>query len=210
VKRFQNSVAGERETAIEFLQAEIFDQQQLRPIIVTTVPLISSSSTVLSSTEPPRNVNRNIFSQCYDRIPTMASARLIDDELKEYMESTVFIDEEMGEDILSFWNKHREMYPMLAKIARAVLAISASSSEVERLFSAAKFTVSDRRSSLGTGKLNKLIFIQKNLALLQELERETNTQLANVKRKPDDDNVRSPLSPKRAKEHVVDEIDDSD
>ena len=210
MKRFQNSVAGERETAIEFLQAEIFDRQQLRPIIVTTVPLISSSSTVLSSTEPKRNVNRNLFSQCYDRIPTTASARLIDDELKEYMESTIFIDEEMGEDILSFWNKHREIYPMLANIARAVLAISASSSEVERLFSAAKFTVSDRRSSLGTEKLNKLIFIQKNLALLQELERETNTQLANAKRKRDDDNVRSPLSPKRAKEQVVDEIDDSD
>lgn len=210
VKRFQNSAVGERETAIEFVQAEIFDRQRLRPTIVTSAPLISSPSTILSSTEPKRNVNRNLFSQCYDRIPTTASAQLLDDELKEYMESTMFIDDEMGEDILSFWNKHCERYPMLASIARAVLAISASSTEVERLFSAAKFTVSDRRSSLGTEKLNKLIFIQKNLALLQELKKETNTQLANVKRKPDDDNVRSPLSPKRTKEQVVDELNDSD
>ena len=78
------------------------------------------------------------------------------------MESTTFIDEDKNEDILDFWYKHRDVYPSLVSIAREILAIPASNTEVERLFSAAKFTVSDRCTSLGTEELNKLISIQKN------------------------------------------------
>jgi hypothetical protein len=126
------------------------------------------------------------------------------------MESTTFIDENKGEDVLDFWYKYQDIYPMLTDIARQILSIPASTTAVERLFSAAKFTVSDRRTRLEAEKLNKLIFIQKNLASLRQLDGEQDIQKATVKRKPADDDQYVLLSPKRSKEHVIDDIDDSD
>ncbi len=77
---------------------------------------------------------------------------------------------------------------------------------MERLFSAAKFTVSDRRTRLEAEKLNKMVFIQKNLALLRELDSEQDIQKATEKRKAFNDDEQLLLSPKRTKEQV-DEID---
>ena len=98
---------------------------------------------------------------------------------------------------------------MLTEIAREILSIPASNTEVERLFSAAKFTVSARRTRLGAEKLNKLIFIQKNLASLRQLDGEQDIPKVIEKRKSVDDDQHLLLSPKRSKEHFVDDIDDS-
>ena len=91
-------------------------------------------------------------------------------------------DEEVGDDILKFWNQHRQRYSTLTNIALGILATFASDAEVERLFSAAKFTMGDNRSSLRTDQFNNLIFVLKNLAILDELNSETNVSSANVKR----------------------------
>ncbi|CAF2054163.1 unnamed protein product [Rotaria magnacalcarata] len=57
----------------------------------------------------------------------------------------------------------------LAAVARRILAIPASNTSVERLFSSAKLTVSDRRTRLGIEKIDKLMFLKKNLTPLQRM-----------------------------------------
>ena len=39
------------------------------------------------------------------------------------------------EDVLKWWSRHADIYPALARLARAYLAIPATSAAVERLFS---------------------------------------------------------------------------
>ena len=69
--------------------------------------------------------------------------------------------------VLEYWAQHRHRFPNIHTIARKVLAIPASNTEVERLFSCSKMSVTDTRTRLDTEKLNKLIFLRKNLHLLK-------------------------------------------
>ena len=107
---------------------EVWDLWSAPTITDTSLiyPPIIFASLVLSSTDSKRNVSRSLFSQCYDRVSTITNAPSLEDALKEYLESTVFVDE----DLLKFWYKHREIYPMLANIERAILAIPISNTEV--------------------------------------------------------------------------------
>ncbi len=51
---------------------------------------------------------------------------------------------------------------------RDILAIPASNTSVERQFSSCKNTVTDKRTKLGSEKLNKLIFLKKNMNIFKE------------------------------------------
>ncbi|CAF1928508.1 unnamed protein product, partial [Rotaria magnacalcarata] len=70
-------------------------------------------------------------------------------ELNDYMK--FIIPDEESDDVLLFWKNHEKFFPTLSKIVRDLYAISASNTFVERLFSASKNIVTDRR----TTKLNK-------------------------------------------------------
>ncbi len=59
------------------------------------------------------------------------------------------------DDLLSFCRNKKDEFPKIAAIAR-VLPIPASDTSVERLFSATKITVSDRRAKLCVEKIVKL------------------------------------------------------
>ncbi|CAF4810965.1 unnamed protein product, partial [Rotaria sp. Silwood2] len=52
------------------------------------------------------------------------------------------------DDILSFWKQHKQSFPLIASIARDILAIPASNTSVERQFSACKNTFTDKRTKL--------------------------------------------------------------
>ncbi|CAF4726341.1 unnamed protein product, partial [Rotaria sp. Silwood2] len=40
------------------------------------------------------------------------------------------------DDIISFWKQHKQSFPLIASIARDILAIPASNTSVEKQFSA--------------------------------------------------------------------------
>lgn len=65
-------------------------------------------------------------------------------------------------DILAYWRSHSTTVPDLARLARKVLAIPASSATSERLFSAAGRTISDQRTNLSGQRAEQLVFIQQN------------------------------------------------
>ena len=48
-------------------------------------------------------------------------------------------------DVLDFWKQNQDVFPLLAKMARIVLAIPASSAKSERVFSTGGLIVTPRR-----------------------------------------------------------------
>ncbi|CAF1588336.1 unnamed protein product [Rotaria magnacalcarata] len=118
-------------------------------------------------TTPTVNSN-DLLTRCFDKPqPKPISTPTPVTELDNYMALDEIIDE--TEDVLLFWKRHAQSFPTLSIIVRDLFSIPASNTIVERLFSASKNIVTDRRSSIGEAKLNKLLFLKKNLAALKEL-----------------------------------------
>ena len=63
-------------------------------------------------------------------------------------------------DPLIWWNKNRETFPILSKMARKYLCVMATSVPSERLFSAAGSIVSARRNTLKPAKVNSAFWQQ--------------------------------------------------
>ena len=78
--------------------------------------------------------------------PLPPTPRVID-EVEEYLrEAPVYRFK--GEQLFTWWFDRRERFPRLFRMAMTVLSIAAMSSENERIFSAAKLTISPQRNSL--------------------------------------------------------------
>ena len=69
----------------------------------------------------------------------------MEQEMAQYEQ---MISPDRDSNILDFWKSHQVALPLLAKAARTILAIPASSSKSERVFSTGTRTVSNSRSSL--------------------------------------------------------------
>lgn len=69
----------------------------------------------------------------------------LEDEVKEYLLAPL-VDE--GTDILVFWKTNQSNWPVLAWMARYMLAIPASGAPSERIFSAGSRVMSDYRASM--------------------------------------------------------------
>ena len=65
-------------------------------------------------------------------------------------------------DPFDFWIKSSHRYPKLAPIAQDLLVIPASSTPIERVFSAAGYASSGRRNRLGGRTLETEVFIKTN------------------------------------------------
>ena len=67
-------------------------------------------------------------------------------------------------DVLSWWKQHENVLPLLAKIAKRVLAIPASSAKSERVFSTGGNMVTAMRNRLAPKKVEALVLIKENKA----------------------------------------------
>ena len=88
-------------------------------------------------------------------------------ELDMYLEDESRIDYDMNP--LSYWNANKSSYPSLARIAKRILAIPATNTTVERLFSHSGNTITNRRTRLDADKVNNLLFIKQNIRTLREI-----------------------------------------
>ena len=68
------------------------------------------------------------------------------DELDEFLSLRTL---DSVHDPKEWWLQHRSDYPILSHMALDILAIPAMSAEVERVFSSASLTITDRRNRLG-------------------------------------------------------------
>jgi hypothetical protein len=86
--------------------------------------------------------------------------------------------------VLGYWASQKSRFPTVHSLVRRILAIPASNTEVERLFSCSKLAVTDHRTCLGAEKLNKLMFLRKNLQSLKQITDKNQPIESNQENKP--------------------------
>jgi hypothetical protein len=81
------------------------------------------------------------------------------DELEKYLK--MIIDDKFKKpDPLPFWQYHEDKLPYLAKLARRLYSVPATSAGVERQFSAAGLLVNERRSSLNPDTVENVMLVR--------------------------------------------------
>lgn len=81
------------------------------------------------------------------------------DELDRYL----LIEIEKNNDAtepLKFWKNNRSQFPFLSQLARSILSIPATTTNVEREFSSAGWILNQRRTSLKPSELDKILFVR--------------------------------------------------
>lgn len=86
-------------------------------------------------------------------------------ELSRFRDTNGECPHALDTECWSFYRTHYLELPKITAIARAYLAIPASSAGSERVFGAARVILSPQRQSLGSSKVSKLVFLKKNFGL---------------------------------------------
>lgn len=81
-----------------------------------------------------------------------------DDELQRYISAVNTMDSDR--DVLGWWRAHKEVYPKLSMLVRAVYCTPASSSSSERNFSVAGRAVTKRRNALKGSTVDGILFLR--------------------------------------------------
>ena len=91
--------------------------------------------------------------------PTVTQAEIIDLEVSQYL---AIEPPPVQTTPPEWWKEHALLFPRLAKLAKRLLCIPATSVPSERLFSTAGMVICQKRSNLLPENANKLIFLNKN------------------------------------------------
>lgn len=133
------------------MMKKIVDQEKLNPI--SSLP--SSSNEISSS----RSQKRKRFGEDYETGNVSDEYDTDDDELDRYLckrlDPTTLPD-----NPLEFWKNHKTEFPTLAKVARQIFCIPATTASVERSFSAAGNIVAKRRTNIKPTQLNNVLFLR--------------------------------------------------
>jgi hypothetical protein len=127
------------------------------------VPIISVSPAVASPKrfkEDPfasfRNQQTTVVSKCL----STKRARAVELDRQIQLYETMHVSADYNNNPLSFWREQKDTLDILAKIAKSVLVIPASSSESERHFSIAGQIVTEQRSSLDSDCVEALVVLK--------------------------------------------------
>ena len=83
-------------------------------------------------------------------------------------------------NILDWWKCHENVLPLLAKLAKRVLTVPASSAKSERVFSTGGNFVTAKRNSIGVKKVEDLIVIKENKTQIQHFKTKGSYNLRKV------------------------------
>ncbi|CAF1395413.1 unnamed protein product [Rotaria sp. Silwood1] len=112
-----------------------------------------------------KEINRR--QECFDQLSTSASVPDANDKLKRYLQANDSLRDD--EDLFMFWKRQKAFYPTLYSIVCEILIIPATKTAAERLLSASGNTITNTRTRLSAEKVNKLMFIKKNLVILKKI-----------------------------------------
>ncbi|CAF3389170.1 unnamed protein product [Rotaria socialis] len=202
----------DKSTAMKLLQNEINNQTKSLSSLVSLDASCSTSiaTTVSKVSSGENNVEKrkkNLLSLCFDdRRPSMSNM----DEFTSWMSCNLTLDDKENDDLLGFWSKNSLSFPIISTIVRDIFAISASNTTVERTFSISKNLITDKRTRLGTEKVNQMIFLRKNLITLKDLfdhDHDKHELESNHDKRKNDDAPAESLD-KNSKKSKVDENDE--
>jgi hypothetical protein len=122
------SLAWGPEDLVEYFTTQA---AKFRPVYDSNIEVVEPSEEVINPDRPHHFIKRR------KTVP-------VEDEVKEYLTAP---QEDEACDVLHFWKSHRHHWPILSRMATAMLAVPATSAPSESTFSAALRVMSDHRAS---------------------------------------------------------------
>lgn len=111
-------------------------------------------------TDPNSSIKREkILLQDFFDEPSEENIDSADSEFIKYIQYSNF---KIDQNILEFWKDKKEVFPRLFEMAKFYLAIPATSTPSERIFSMSGHTLQKRRSQLSGNSIKKLLFVKYN------------------------------------------------
>lgn len=86
-----------------------------------------------------------------------------DDNQNEFTNYDNELPQRFDVDVFEYWKSNSFKYPKLSIVARKLLSIQGSSSDVERDFSFMGNMITEKRTNLKPDKVSKMVFIKKNI-----------------------------------------------
>jgi len=134
--------------------------------MLTSAAAATSAAAEGSELEPPHKAprleaaasaaaNDDFFEDLFAPSQPSGSCATVTDEIGTYMSTS----NEVVTDVLSFWQQQQLLLPKLARVARVLLGVPATSTSSERSFSLAGRTLEDRRSTLCHESVDGLLFL---------------------------------------------------
>ena len=112
-----------------------------------------------TDSEPPAKKKKELFSFMSEVSDAHATTSLSSTETQDYLDLPALA---MSKNPATFWKDNNRKFPVLAKIAKDVLGVPASSAAVERLFSIAGKIFTPQRCRLTDKRFAQLMFIRCN------------------------------------------------
>jgi hypothetical protein len=130
-------------------------QQTNNPIVTTSEPVKKKHRTIEDQFIDPDDDDNGggVFGS------NLSSAHLTIDELDRYLKMPI-ADQYKSPNPLLFWQHHQDKLPHLAKLARRLYSIPATSACVERQFSAGGLLINERRAALNPDTVEDVLFVR--------------------------------------------------
>lgn len=122
------------------------------------------------SKKPPSLLSTLIEKHAYSQSTTVnfgEDDRALEEEIHKYFITQIGKEDIENFDILQFWKNNSKSLPKLARLAKKILCIPATSVSSERAFSYAGILISAKRSSLGPSVIDKTLFLHDNYSLIK-------------------------------------------
>ena len=133
--------------------------EQNEPNKVEVIPLKKSKSSVLD--ELLGDVYVTHITQAEPRKTPMEKAQ---SEISNYKdEQPIILTHGLNDNPLLWWKSHETKYPLLARLAKYLLCVPATSVPSERVFSTAGDILTGQRPNLKSKHIDALIFLKKNM-----------------------------------------------
>jgi hypothetical protein len=131
--------------------------------------VIPDSESLIPEATPSPDIDAmdELFDEWMSQQPTLISVEQrrtgISDIEKEFDDYLKMAKPSKNSSILEWWKTNSARLPSLSKLARSYLAIPASSTSSERMFSIAGNIINCRRTNLTSETVNKLVFVRDNI-----------------------------------------------
>ena len=92
------------------------------------------------------------------------------DVVGNYNEISHYLSSNIRNDVNPFkwWDENKNNFPILTKLAKKYLCISATSVASERLFSDVGNIITAKRTNLKPERVSKMVFLKRNLKIVKE------------------------------------------
>ena len=134
------------------------------------LPIASSSGQEVESKAKKPKIEDNFFQDFFSDVvitsvkPAATPMEKAKQEMKLYLSLPIDTVMQQGGQ-LAWWKEHQGQIPMMAKLAKYILCIPATSTPSERMFSKAGNLINKKRASLKPHKVDMMLFLNANYKL---------------------------------------------